>query len=137
MSRALRMQRLVLPSPAFDGAVLDAVLPRTAARGAQETSFRKYAGVFALCIFTLFVFLISSGSGSNSPSWMHPIYDAVNGATRGMTESFAKGSSALFAPLTKMTAHSGVLDIFCMATFALLLLGGIDRIIAPLLKKGR
>ncbi|MFA6233490.1 MAG: zf-HC2 domain-containing protein [Bacteroidota bacterium] len=137
MSRALRMQRLVQPSFAFDRVVLDAVLPRRAARGAQEASFRKYAGVFVLCIFTFIVFLISSGSGGNSPSWMHPVYDAVNGITRGMTESFIEGSSALFAPLTKMTADRGVLEIFCMATFALLLLGGIDRIIAPLLKKGR
>jgi anti-sigma factor RsiW len=137
LSRTLRMQRLVQPSPAFDRAVLDAVLPRSAARVAQEASFRKYAGVFVLCIFTIIVFLISSGSGSNSPSWMHPVHDAVNGSTRWMTESFVEGSSALFAPLTRATAHGGVLDIFCMATFALLLLGGIDRIIAPLLKKGR
>ncbi|MFZ1728490.1 MAG: zf-HC2 domain-containing protein [Bacteroidota bacterium] len=137
MSSAMRTQPLAHPGPGFDRAVLDAVLPRTSNADKQALPLRKFAGIFALCIFTLIIFLFSTDGNHDSAAWVQPVKDAVSGFTGNMTEYLVQGIQRLFVPFTATAAHSSILEIIGMATVALLLLGGIDHIISPLLKKGR
>ncbi len=136
-SEALRAQPLIQPSPSFDRTVLDTMLPASARSRREEASIRKYAGLIVLCVVTLIVVAISSGQGGDSPGWMRPVSDAMSSANRTLTDGFVVGIKQLFSPLHAARSSSGVFDIFALAVLALLVLGGIDRVIAPLVRKGR
>ncbi len=136
-SEALRAQPMTEPSSGFDRIVLDAVIPAATRERRGEATVRRYAGLITLCVVTLVVILIALGQGGESSDWMQPVSETINTATRSLTNGFVDGLNRLLSPLKVIQVSNGVLDIFALAVLALLVLGGLDRILSPLVKKGR
>ncbi len=137
LSAALRAQPLARPSPAFDQAVLRALMPRAESTGRHEISFRGYGGILLLCACTLVIYLAANGKSDGAPTWLTPVYETISGAMSWFTDRFVSGISGMISPLGTAAHGSNFIEIFLLATLALVLLGGLDRVIAPLFRKER
>lgn len=136
-SNLLRSQTLSDTTPGFDRAVLDAILPATAGKRGRDILLRKYAGLVLLCMVTLFVVVLSMGQKSDAQGWMAPVSRSISSLSNGITLGVTRGIEQLYASVKTTAGSDSVLHVFALAVLALLLLGGLDRIISPILRKER
>ena len=138
LSTALRSQEPSRPSSSFDRRVLDTIIPATTRRERERSLLRRHAGLIVLCVMTIVIVLLSSGESSSSTSWLQPLQQTISAYLQPTIARVSDAVTHSIAP-AREAAHRGgsVLEIFALALLGLAVLGALDRLLAPHLRKSR
>ncbi|MBN1446685.1 MAG: hypothetical protein JXA28_02040 [Bacteroidetes bacterium] len=131
--RALRETPLPQASPDFDPAVLRAVSRRNHPAATSRLPWVKYAAAGILISATLIVITLAGASGEEqSRSMLTPVFEQITSLIGPLANTFASQADSIIP--TSCTQGNEVLRIFLLAMGALLVLGGLERLLLPHLK---
>ncbi|MDT8323352.1 MAG: zf-HC2 domain-containing protein [Bacteroidota bacterium] len=134
LSDAVRTASQRTPSSRFDSAVLSA-LRRPATGPSRRIPYLGYAAAALLIVTTFVVVIIAGASGeTQSRSALTPMFERITEVLTPAMELLTSQSGRLTPKLDER--DSDFFRVFFIATAALLLIGGLERVLFPLMRQG-
>ena len=129
LSDAIRALPSSSPSHRFDRGVLDAV-QHTAHAPAKRMPYFRYAAVGLLILTTFVVVIVAGASGeAQSQSVLTPVFERITAVLSPVVDLMTQKSEQLTPQLDD--GDSSFFRIFFLATAALLIIGGLERLLSP------
>ncbi|MCB2204017.1 zf-HC2 domain-containing protein [bacterium] len=130
------------PSTYFDASVLNAVHAPASHRGPDRIRIFRYTAAAALILVTLVVVIVAGASGEEqSRSMLTPVFERVTPLFEQVTDFIAPATELLNNKSTRVAPDldaqsESVVRVFFIAVLALLIFGGLERVLLPRFRHG-